>query len=347
MYVQNSSPDYRSEIPMTTHVPTTDAPWLVADIGGTHARFGLVSRPGTEPTDVRILRCAGYPDLVAAVEDYLSRIPTLVRPVAACAAVAGPVRGDRFRLTNAHWDFSIAESRIRLGLGHLELINDFTALALAVPQLPSSAFVRIGSGVRWAAEPMAVIGPGTGLGVGGLMRVQQRWVPIPGEGGHAGLPVETEAEAQVARVLREQHPVVDAETALSGPGLGRLYRALCVVHGRTPGPLQPEQVCTAGRRGVDPIAREALSMFCGMLGAFAGNVALTLGARGGVLLGGGILPGIVDFLADSDFRARFIGHRSVVGYLDNVATELIVAATPALRGAAVALDQQQLIPEPV
>lgn len=339
--------DDRSELPMTTSIPTPDAPWLVADIGGTHARFGLVSRPGAEPTEVRILRCADYPDLVAAVQDYLGRIPAVVRPAAACAAVAGPVRGDRFRLTNAHWDFSISESRMRLGLGHLELINDFTALALAVPQLPNSAFVRIGPGARWAAEPMAVIGPGTGLGVGGLMRVQQRWVPIPGEGGHAGLPAETEAEAQVARVLREQHPVVDAETALSGPGLGRLYRALRVVHGLAPAPLQPEQVCTAGRRGTDPVAREALSMFCGMLGAFAGNVALTLGARGGVLLGGGILPGIVDFLADSAFRDRFVGNRSVTGYLDHVSTELIVAATPALLGAAVMLEQHRAVPEPV
>lgn len=340
-------PDNRNESPMTTSMPTADAPWLVADIGGTHARFGLISQLGAEPTDVRILRCADYPDLVGAVEDYLGRIPATVRPVAACVAVAGPVRGDRFRLTNAHWDFSISESRMRLGLGHLELINDFTALALAVPELPSSAFVRIGPGVRWAAEPMAVIGPGTGLGVGGLMRVQQRWVPIPGEGGHAGLPVENEAEAQVARVLREQHAVVDAETALSGPGLARLYRALCVVHDVTPEVARPEQVCAAGRRGVDPVAREALSMFCGMLGAFAGNVALTLGARGGVLLGGGILPGIVDFLADSDFRDRFIGNRAVHGYLDQVATELIVAATPALRGAAAVLERRVPVPEPV
>jgi glucokinase len=331
---------------MTTLEPTPTAPWLVADIGGTHARFGLVSTTGREPQEVRILRCADYPDLVAAVEDYLGRVPSGARPVAACAAVAGPVRGDRFRLTNAHWDFSISESRMRLGFGHLELINDFTALTLAVPQLPSSAFVRIGPGIRWAAEPMAVIGPGTGLGVGGLMRVQQRWMPIPGEGGHSGLPAETEAEAEVARVLCEQHTIVDAETALSGPGLGRLYRALCVVHGVTPAPLRPEQVCTAGRRGGDAVAREALSMFCGMLGAFAGNIALTLGARGGVLLGGGILPGIVDFLADSDFRARFVGNRSVAGYLDHVATDLIVAATPALLGAVVILEQQQLIPEP-
>ncbi|MFF3569944.1 glucokinase [Nocardia jiangxiensis] len=330
-----------------THAPTPGAPWLVADIGGTHARFGLVAELGGEALEVRILRCAEFPDLVAAVENYLDRIPSGARPSMACAAVAGPVRGDRFRLTNAHWDFSISESRIRLGLDRLELINDFTALALAVPDLPDSAFVRIGSGVRWAAEPMVVIGPGTGLGVSGLMRVQQRWIAIPGEGGHAGLPVETEQETQVARVLREQHPVVDAETALSGPGLGRLYRALCVVHGVTPAAQQPEQVCTAGRRGTDDLAREALSMFCGMLGTFAGNVALTLGARGGVLLGGGILPGIVDFLADSDFRARFIGNRSIAGYLDPVATELIVAATPALRGAAVALEQHRLIPETV
>jgi glucokinase len=331
---------------MTTLVPTPDAPWLVADIGGTHARFGLISTPGAEPHDVRILRCADYSDLVAAVQDYLGRITTVTQPSAACVAVAGPVCGDRFRLTNADWDFSISDSRLRLGLHHLELINDFTALALAVPQLPGSAFVRIGAGVRWADEPMAVIGAGTGLGVSGLIRSQQRWIPIPGEGGHAGLPVETEREAEVARVLRQQHSIVCAETALSGPGLVRLYRALCVVHGVTPEHLHPEQVCAVARRGTDAAARETLSMFCGMLGAFAGNVALTLGARGGVLLGGGVLPGIADFLADSDFRRRFIGNRSIAGYLDQVPTELIVAATPALLGAAVHLDRHQLVPEP-
>jgi glucokinase len=330
---------------MSVAEPTPDTPWLVADIGGTYARFGLIPELGAEPTEVGILRCGDYPDLIAAVTDYLTRVPGTFHPVAACVAVAGPVHGDRFQLTNAHWDFSISESRQRIGLRHLELINDFTALALAVPQLSTSAFVRIGTGTRWPTEPIAVIGPGTGLGVAGLMRSEGRWIPITGEGGHTTLPVETEQEAEVVRALREQHQVVCAETVLSGPGLTRLYHALSMVYGVTSEQLPPEQVCERGRRGVDPVAKEALSLFCGMLGAFAGNVALTLGARGGVLLGGGVLPSIADVLAASHFRHRFVGARALPGYLDTVATDLIVASSPALLGAASRLAHHQPVME--
>jgi glucokinase len=326
------------------HEITTDSVGLVADVGGTYARFGLVSGPG-EPHDVRILRCADYPDLVAAIQDYLARISGIGHPAVACVAVAGPVCGDRFRLTNAHWDFSIEQSRRRLGMQRLELINDFAALALAVPQLPSSAFVRIGSGVRWVAEPIALIGPGTGLGVAGLLRGPGTWIPVPGEGGHASLPVETELEAEVIRVLQEQHQVVCAETVLSGPGIARLHSALCTVNGVAAVEFSPQQICESARHGGDPTTQETLAVFCGLLGAFAGNVALTLGARGGVLLGGGVLPKIADILVDSDFRRRFVGARALPGYLDDVATELVVADTPALLGAATRLARPQPVPE--
>ncbi|MFE3105664.1 glucokinase [Nocardia tengchongensis] len=313
---------------------------LVADIGGTNARFGLVSDSRDEPREVRNLRCADYPDLVAAIEDYLGRIPGLPRPQAACVAVAGPVHGDRIRLTNAAWDFSVADSRRRLGLTRLDLINDFSALALAVPQLPREGFVRIGNGVRRYDEPMAVIGPGTGLGVAGLLRSRQGWIPIAGEGGHSGLPVGTEDEAEVARFLRAEHEMVCAETALSGPGLVRLYRAVCAVRGVAAIYQWPEQICAAARDQADPLAVATLDMFFGLLGAFAGGVAMIFGARGGVLLGGGILPEMADLLAASDFRRRFVESSALPGYLDDVATEIIVASTPALRGAAYRLAQR-------
>lgn len=313
---------------------------LVADIGGTNARFGLVSDSRDEPREVRNLRCADYPDLVAAIEDYLGRIPGLPRLDAACVAVAGPVYGDRIRLTNSAWDFSVADSRRRLGLARLEVINDFSALALAVPQLPRDGFVRIGAGIRRYDEPMAVIGPGTGLGVAGLMRSERGWIPIAGEGGHSGLPVATEHEAEVARFLRAEHGVVCAETVLSGPGLVRLHRAVSAVGGVDATYARPEQICAAARNHRDPLASRTMDMFFGLLGAFAGGVALILGARGGVLLGGGILPGLADLLAASDFRRRFVESSALPGYLDDVATEIVVASTPALRGAAYRLAQR-------
>ncbi|MGH3951130.1 MAG: glucokinase [Pseudonocardiaceae bacterium] len=250
--------------------PSPEQPWLVADIGGTNARFGLVTEPGGEPHRMKILRCGYHPDLVSAIESYVDYLADSPRPHAACVAVAGPVDGDRFRLTNAEWDFSVAESRRRLGFARLDLINDFTALALALPHLPAQALRPIGALARVPGKPIAVIGPGTR---------------------------------------------VSAEYLLSGPGLARLHQGLSIVHGVDAQPLAPEQVGERGRHGTDPVCAEALQMFCALLGAFAGNVALTFGARGGVVLGGGILSAI--------------------------ATELIVAPTPALLGASAWLNHNQ------
>lgn len=325
--------------------PRFPLPWLVADIGGTNARFGLVGAPGMAPVKVKVLRCGHYPSLVSAMAAYLHELGDLPRPRAACVAVAGPVDGDRFRLTNGDWDFSVYETKQALGLDHLELVNDFVALAMALPRLPADAFLPIGSVRRIPDKPMAVIGPGTGLGVAGLVPAERRrWLPVSGEGGHVTIPVETELEAQVALVLQNSQSVLSAETVLSGPGLVRLYRALCVVYGRRADPLTPEQVSRRGRTGrsaQDVLCGLTLRVFCGLLGSFAGNVALTMGARGGIVLGGGILPTLGDMLTESDFRRRFEGKPAMAGYLSAIATELITAPTPALLGASAWLTQQQ------
>lgn len=321
--------------------PSPESPWLVADIGGTNARFGLVTEPEGRPHRVKILRCGYYPDLVSAVETYLEFTYDVPRPRAGCVAVAGPVDGDRFRLTNASWDFSVADSRRLLGFDRLELINDFTALALALPRLDNATLRSIGDVPRVPGKPVAVIGPGTGLGVAGLLPASGRWIPVSGEGGHVTIPAETEREAEVGAVLRGEYGTSSAESVLSGPGLVRLHRCLSLIHGAPAEDIGPEQVCHRGRHGTDPVCTEALQMFCALLGAFAGNVALTLGARGGVMLGGGILPSIADVLADSDFRRRFEGKPSMTDYLATIATDLIVAPTPALLGAASWLSHQQ------
>lgn len=324
---------------MTDSIPSPGSPWLVGDIGGTYARFGLVTDLRRAPHDVRILPTTDFSSLHAAVRSYLAH-GAGHHPVMACLAVAGPSSGTRWTLTNVGWEFTDDQLREALNLRHLSVINDFSALAMAVPGIPAHEYQRVGTGRRVAGEPVAIIGPGTGLGVASLIRHGRSWLPIPGEGGHATLPVDTDDEAEIARILRRDHPAVCAETVLSGPGIARLHRAVAIAHGTRPSAdLSPRDICEAARRGSESTAMTTLSMFCGFLGAFAGNVALTVGARGGVVLGGGVLPTITDILQASRFRARFCAARAVAGYLDDIATDVLLTATPALSGAAAWLRQ--------
>ncbi|QKW05042.1 glucokinase [Streptomyces sp. NA04227] len=314
--------------------PSPQHPWLVADIGGTNARFGLVTDASRRPRGVKVLRVGDHPDLADAAETYLDHVTgQAARPEAACVAVAGPVEGDSFRLTNAAWSFSIADTGRRLGMDTFEVINDFGAQAMALPHLDDSAVRRIGPARRVPGKPMAVIGPGTGLGVAGLLPTDDGWIPATGEGGHVTLPAETPREADVMALLKAELGGVGAEYLLSGPGLARLYRYLSVLEGTGAEALRPEEICRRGQDGTDPLCAEALDMFCALLGAFAGNVALTLGARGGLLLGGGILPAMTDVLLRSDFRRRFENKSPMTPYVTAIATELITAPAPALLGA--------------
>lgn len=327
---------------MSELAPDRHAPWLVADIGGTNARFGLVTEPGGAPHRVKVLRSAYHQDLACAVRAYLDHVADVPRPRAACVAVAAPVLADRVTLTNVAWEFSIAETRRELGFDRLELVNDFTALAMAVPSLPAESLLPIGGGTRMPGATVAVIGPGTGLGVAGLVPGWGGGTPVSGEGGHVTIPAETEREAAVAALLRQRHGTASAESVLSGPGLVRLHQCLATLRGVEAADLSPEQICARGRHATDPTCAETVRMFCGLLGAFAGNVALTLGARGGVLLGGGILPSLADVLATTDFRRRFEGKPPMTGYLSPIATTLITTGTPALLGAAAWLSRAAL-----
>ncbi|MER6951504.1 glucokinase [Nonomuraea sp. NPDC000554] len=307
-------------------------PWLVADIGGTNARFGLVTSPGARPSHVAVLAGADHPSLPEAVAAYLAELAGGVRPGAACLAVAGPVEGERYRLTNSAWAGSVRE----LDVPFAALLNDFEALAVSLPHLGGDDLVSLG-GPDPSYGVKAVLGPGTGLGVGGLVPSGEGWTPIPGEGGHVTVPVQDERELELVRALRAQglgHVV--AEHVLSGPGLARLHRALAAVNGVSAPVLSASDIVA---RVDDSLCAETVEVFCGMLGSFAGNVALTLGARGGVYLGGGVLPRIVDRVRASDFRARFTANPDMSGYLAAIATTLIVAPQPALTGAAAWLAQ--------
>jgi glucokinase len=309
----------------------------VADIGGTNARFALVEGRAARPTRVHLMACADHPDLASAAAAYLAGAGGGARPGAACVAIAGPVSGDRIRLTNARWDCSAEATRRALGLDRLEVVNDFAALALSLPHLDGADLVSLGGPPPAPGRPMAVLGPGTGLGVAGLLPVPGGgWVPVSGEGGHVDLPAVDDREIEALRVLRAEQGAATAECVLSGPGLGRLHAALARVDGVAVDPREAADICAASD---DPRCVETLEVFCALLGGFAGNAALTLGATGGVFLGGGVLPRILPVLRGSAFRRRFEAKFRMAHYVKDIATVLIVAPTPALLGTAARLDQ--------
>ncbi|RFS82831.1 glucokinase [Actinomadura spongiicola] len=312
-------------------------PWLVGDVGGTNARFALVDGPDGVPSQVKSLPTRDHAGLAEAASAYLHQYAPDVRPSAGCLAVAGPVVGRTYHLTNAGWPKGTAdEVRARLGLPHLEIINDFEALALSLPRLGGDDLVPLGGTAPDPGAPLAVVGPGTGLGVAGLVPTPSGWVPLPGEGGQVDVPAATDRELEVVRLLRAEHGTSNVEYLLSGNGLARLHRYLAALDGEAAGTLTAREIT---ERRDDPRCREALDIFCALLGSLAGNVALTLGARGGVYLGGGIPPRIVDVLRGGAFRARFEGKPPMEDYLRAVPVALIVHPGPALAGAAMRLAQ--------
>lgn len=313
-------------------------PWLLADVGGTRARFGWVAAPDESPRDVLELRCADFPQLADALAHYLQH--TGLRPRVAGIAVAAPVEDDRATLTNRGWALSGAELARSFGLASCRLFNDFEALALALPRLPAEATRPLGGGTVDRRRTMAVIGPGTGLGVAACVPVAaDRWIALPGEGGHATLAAADDLEADVLRALRADRGHISAERALSGIGLPALHRAVLTVrHGRVGDALRtPEDITAAAIGGHDADCAATLDLFAAMLGGFAGNVALTLGARGGVFIAGGIAQLLADYLPRSRLRARFEDKGRFRAWLAPIATPLIVAPHVALTGVAHAL----------
>ena len=272
-------------------VRTATAPRLIADIGGTNARFALLD--GEKRRDEIVLACADYPDIVTAIEHYLKQVGASTapqRPREGAFAIAGPVTGDVIRMTNHVWQFSAAQTRQKLKFDRLIFMNDFTALAMAVRPLPASELEAVGGGRALPNAPIALLGPGTGLGVSGLIPAGDHWIPLQGEGGHVTLSVMNEREIEVLRQLHQRFSHVSAERVLSGSGLVNLYDALCAIEGVVPESLTPPDVTRRAMEASCRICMEAISMFCALLGTLAGNLVLTLGAFGGLYIGGGIVP---------------------------------------------------------
>ncbi|HYW91777.1 MAG TPA: glucokinase [Gammaproteobacteria bacterium] len=314
-------------------------PRLLADIGGTNTRLAL-QRSGQPAEAIRRYANAEHEGLGPLIRHYLDRLPGTRRPHQAALAVASPMTGDRVHLTNLGWEFSIEQLRDELALEALEVVNDFAAVALAIPALEADQWTAIGNGEAVPLAPVGALGPGTGLGVAGLVHSGDAWVAIPGEGGHATLPAGDAEQAQIIESARTEVGHVSAERLLSGPGLARLYAIVSARDGggahRAP---EPPEITRRAVAGSDPLAAQTLALFLSMLGGVAGDLALTLGARGGIYLAGGILPDIAAYLAGSRFRESFVAKGRFRPYLEAIPTRLITHPYPAFPGLGLHLDQ--------
>lgn len=249
-------------------------------------------------------------------------------------AIAGPITGDVIRMTNHVWQWSAAQTRQRMKLNRLIFMNDFTALAMAVRHLPQEDLEAVGGGRPQPNMPIAVLGPGTGLGVSGLVPYGEHFIPLQGEGGHVTLSVMNEREMAVMRQLHQRFSHVSAERVLSGPGLVNLYEALCAVDGHVPEQLTPPQVTRRALEGSCRTCIEAVNMFCALLGTLAGNLCLTLGAFGGCYIGGGIVSRFGKAFQISPFRDRFEDKGRYAEYLGAIPTYVIKTELPAFIGLA-------------
>lgn len=327
---------------LAAHYP--DGPRLLADIGGTNARFALEMGPG-QIEAIRVLPCAAYPQLVDAMEAYLQQSgqPAVLH---AAIAIANPVQGDQIKMTNHAWAFSIEATRRRLHFETLLVVNDFTALAMALPHLVPGDLQQIGGGHAVSDGVIGLVGAGTGLGVGGLVRGGGRWTALASEGGHVTFSPADERELMILRHCWKMHPHVSAERLVSGPGIELIYQALMADAGTAFAPGTPADASTGAivhraLDGSDPVAKATLDCFCGMLGTVAGNVAVTLGTAGGIYIGGGVVSHLGAYFATSPFRTRFESKGRFTDYLAQISTRVITAPYPAFVGVAAILAEHR------
>jgi len=316
---------------MTAQIPGHLA--LVADVGATYIRLAVFDNDRISHVQVRASK--EFPSIQDAIRAYLAEHLPLAggrRVNAAAIAVAAPVTADWITLTNHVWSFSIDRLREDLALERLIVINDFTAIATAIPYLTTDDLEQIGGGVALASAPTGIIGPGSGLGVAALVPATNAWVPLSGEGGHVTLAPATESESNVLDRLRANFGHVSAERVLSGPGLVNLYQALVATADVPPISYTSAQITDPSLCEDDPYCRQAVEMFCAILGTVAGNLALTIGALGGIYIAGGIVPKLGKRFAQSQFRIRFEDKGRLQPYLAQIPTFVIVHPFPALVG---------------
>lgn len=326
---------------MTSTFDSSLYPKLLGDIGGTNVRLALQREPHGAITHIRTYPLADFPNLGPAIAHYLDDVGAAGgadRPRSGFLGLAGPVLGDEVRMINAPWAFSTEALRQALGLRTLRILNDFTALALSLPVLEGRDLVQIGGEPPDPRMTKGLLGAGTGLGVSALLPVgEDDWVPMAGEGGHVSLPPSNEEEVRLLQSLWRDHAHVSAERVLSGAGFVLLYEAYARMAGRPLADDEPRpEPSDIGRRGVAgtcEISRKVVDSFCLFMGTIASNLAVTVGAQGGLYIGGGIVPKLGDYFVQSGFRERFDAKGRYRDYMRRIPVFVIQAEFPALIGA--------------
>ncbi len=317
-------------------------PKLFADIGGTNARFALETSPGVLAA-VKVLACADYPQLADAMYAYLqtgdARAAGADQIKNAGIAIANPIHGDWVQMTNHHWSFSIEATRQLFQLESLDVVNDFTALAMSLPLLGKQQLAQVGGRTAVPESAIGLLGAGTGLGVSGLIPSADGWKPLHSEGGHVSFTPANRREIDILEFAWQEFDHVSAERLLSGPGLKLIYRALAASQQQIAEDIEAPDIVQRGLNQQCPICSDVLASFCDMLGTMAGNLAVTLGARGGIYIGGGIVPRLGDYILRSGFRQRFEQKGRFTQYLSEIPVFVITEPYPAFIGLSALLQQ--------
>jgi glucokinase len=316
---------------MSTQTDTLSFPILIGDIGGTNARFSIVPDATSEPTQLTSVKTADFKTIDEAIRSAVLDHTSLL-PVSAILAVAGPIETDEIPLTNCDWVVKPKEMLTNLGLKDVIVINDFEAQALAIATLGSDDRETIGPQRPDMIASRVVLGPGTGLGVAGLVHARNIWFPVPGEGGHVDIGPRSARDYQVFPHLDTIEGRIAGEQILCGRGLVNLYRAICLADGVTPVFSDPADVTAKGLSGEDSQAQETLSLFSTYLGRIAGDMALIFMARGGVYLAGGISQKIIPALRLPEFRAAFEDKAPHKGLMRSIPTHVVTHPQAALAG---------------
>lgn len=311
-----------------------DAPWLIADVGGTSTRCARYHPVDRRIADLAIFKNDDFPDLEALLQSFL----TGAQARNAAVAVAAPVSGDDVRMTNRPWHFNRLGMAHGLGLERLHIINDFHAVAFALPDIRNKDLAEVGKASAYRSGTRATLGPGTGLGVGAWVDDGERAVAMVGEGGHVTLPARNEEEDRILVRLRERYGHCSAERVLSGPGIVALHSAM---HGDE---MKTSREITSGT--VDPKCRATMEQFFRFLASVASDLALTTGATGGVYIAGGIVPDHIEQIRASTFRERFEDKNRYRGYMQAIPTYVITDPTPGLTGLGAWIRRRALLPPP-
>lgn len=321
-------------------------PWyLLADIGGTNARFALGDPGSGAICEHLTVSVADHPTFTSALQTYLSAVAAAgawaALPEDGCLAVACPTNREVITFTNSDWVIDRRDVALSLQLQELQVINDFEAIGYAAAAFSEDDWAQVGGGSTQVNGPIGVLGPGTGLGVCSVLPTEAGPRVIAGEGGHVDFSPVNEEEIEILRLLLTRYRRVSAERLLSGAGLQNIYWALTELRGADLRQPSPADISAAALSGDDPVAVETLRVFCAVLGGVAGNLALTLGASGGIYVAGGITPRVLAFLKHSDFRERFLAKGRFRDYLNDIPTRIVTRDNPGLLGALRYLQQRR------